>query len=49
MENQIILKRLEDEIQRLELNYPTFHKYRIQKLKKKLKRIKNNLKKKLYG
>lgn len=43
---KIIINKLKDEILRLELNYPNFHIHRIQKLKKKLKRIKTNLKKK---
>jgi len=45
----IILNNLENEISRLELNYPNFHKYKINKLKQKLKRIKNNLNKRKNG
>lgn len=43
---EIITGRIQKEIDRLELNYPNFHIYRIQKLKKKLLRIKTNLKEK---
>ena len=47
--NDIITQTLEKELFRLELNYPNFHIYRIKKLKKKLKKIKINLKKKNHG